>query len=318
MDMHAVLKKSFPYLATAMLVASAALALSTAPEMPLPTPLAAVNAARVATLTNDEREQEGLSALARNPLLDRAAQMKAEDMAAKGYYAHVSPEGITPMYWVEKAGYKYLIIGENLVVNRADAKQVVEAFMGSPGHKANILRKDFTEIGVGVATGTYKGKDATFTVQIFAAPYPRQAAAKPLVSKENVKPISNIPEVATAPKTPVASVPRAPVARAAAEARPSTTAEVIQTTPLAEKVKELIKPISNPLHATSAPALATSTAPAFPLPSTLLDAASPVELPAVSPSLSGEPPLPVGSTWSMQFRLFIDGMIQRTRGFFGD
>lgn len=135
---------------------------------------AAVIRSEVANRTNAERTAFGVPTLQRNALLDEAAQRKAEDMAAKGYYAHISPEGRTPMDWVEEAGYRYQIVGENIVVNRPDAEAVLRAFMGSPGHKANVLRTSFTEIGIGVATGTYKGKEATFTVQMFAAPITRE------------------------------------------------------------------------------------------------------------------------------------------------
>ncbi|MDP2815761.1 MAG: CAP domain-containing protein, partial [Rectinemataceae bacterium] len=176
------------------------LAVITAPLLESPQNPAAVSSAEVALLTNKERSEKDIPVLQRNSLLDQAAQMKAQDMAANGYYAHVSPDGLTPMHWVGKAGYKYLIIGENLVVNRTDAEQVVDAFMGSPGHRANILRTDFTEIGIGVANGVYKGKDATFTVQIFAAPYPQKE-----VPKVAVKPVSAPTKTTETPK-PVATV----------------------------------------------------------------------------------------------------------------
>lgn len=133
---------------------------------------AAVLASDVVARTNEERARDGAPALARNRALDAAAQAKAEDMAAAGYYAHVSPDGVTPMDWADAAGYAYRILGENLVVNRKDADAVVDAFMGSDAHRANILRREFAEIGIGVATGTYRGAPATFTVQLFAAPAP--------------------------------------------------------------------------------------------------------------------------------------------------
>ncbi|MBU2330099.1 CAP domain-containing protein, partial [Patescibacteria group bacterium] len=183
----------------AVVLVAALLAIATAPQLPVGGLPAAVVSGSVFSLTNQERASEGVQALIRNTKLDRAAQMKAEDMANKSYYAHVSPEGLTPMHFVDRAGYSYLMVGENLVVNRDSAQEVISAFMGSPGHRTNILRSEFTDIGVGVANGTYKGKEAVFVVQIFAAPRAEapKSVPKKIVSieekiatpkKEEVKP----------------------------------------------------------------------------------------------------------------------------------
>lgn len=269
---------------------------------------AAVSAAKVVSLTNEKRADQGLGRLERNALLDQAALMKAQDMAAKGYYAHVSPDGTTPMHWVEKAGYKYLIIGENLVVNRTDAEQVVDAFMGSPGHRANILRKDFTEIGVGVADGTYKGKDATFTVQIFAAPYPQPAKAE--APKPVVKPIAAPVKVVAPVKAPAVS----PVPRAAAA---TSTVVAPATRPLPEKVTELIRPLVSVSDVSSAIASSTATTTLFETPVFFLGESIPVGLKEVSRLEASTLPVPVGSTWSMQFRALLDTFVLRAQDMLG-
>lgn len=121
-------------------------------------------------LTNESRSLEKLSTLAPNPVLELAAKKKAEDMAQKGYFAHTSPEGRTPWYWVQEAGYKYSYAGENLAVNFFDSKDVVEAWMRSPGHRANIVNNNYTEIGIALASGMYQGHEATFVVQYFGRP----------------------------------------------------------------------------------------------------------------------------------------------------
>ena len=61
--------------------------------------------------------------------------MKAQDMATLGYFAHVSPDGKTPWYWIEKVGYDYQYAGENLAINFSDSKDVTNAWMASPLHK---------------------------------------------------------------------------------------------------------------------------------------------------------------------------------------
>lgn len=284
--------------------------LSQAPER-LP---AAVLSGTVVSLTNEERADRDLPTLERNALLDEAAQMKAQDMAAKGYYAHVSPDGVTPMHWVEKAGYKYLIIGENLVVNRKDAEQVVDAFMGSPGHRANILRSDFTEIGVGVANGTYKGKDATFAVQIFAAPYPRQVTPKVEVTKVAVKPVATPTKAPEAPKeTVVVSVPRA--------AEPEAVTAKSTTTPrtsdaLQQDVQRLISPILSSLtNASTSTSTAATTTP-LDRPAFFLETSAPVEIAAVSQLEAEELPVRVGADWSTGFRVLVNSVVEKTRNFF--
>lgn len=280
--------------------------------------LASVNLADVFALTNDERADEGVAKLQRNPLLDQAAQMKAQDMAAKGYYAHVSPEGVTPMHWVEKAGYKYLIIGENLVVNRTDAEQVVDAFMGSPGHRANIVRKDFTDIGVGVANGIYKGKNATFTVQIFAAPYPVAVTAKSAAAKPAVKPVQ-APITKPDSKAAVApiAVPRAPTTSATKTVPQEKPDAAATTSALAKGVAQLISPI---LSSFEGGTTSTTTVGPVTLPlsvSVPFADSAPIALAAVSQLDSEALPSQIGSSWSMQFKLAMSGWLARARSLFG-
>ncbi len=120
--------------------------------------------------TNENRQIQNLSSLSANILLEQAAQKKANDMAEKGYFAHNSPDGKTPWYWFQDVGYDYAAAGENLAVNFTDSKDVTEAWMRSPTHRANILNNNYTEIGIATAHGKYKGKEAIFVVQEFGRP----------------------------------------------------------------------------------------------------------------------------------------------------
>lgn len=153
----------------------------------LPSPsdqlVAAVLPGAVVALTNEERKEEGLGSLKANALLNEAAQLKADDMAAKGYYAHVSPDGTIPPYWLNKVGYRYQMMGENLVVDRENSEAVVSAWMGSVSHRENLLNPQHTEIGVGVAHGTYKGRKTIYVVQMLARPTePARPVPKPKVT----------------------------------------------------------------------------------------------------------------------------------------
>ena len=120
--------------------------------------------------TNADRVASDLQPLALNDELSQAAQMKANDMATKSYFAHTSPQGVTPWYWFDSAGYKYLYAGENLAINFSDSKDVVDAWMNSFTHRANIINAKYTETGIGTAQGVYQGKETTFIVQLFGRP----------------------------------------------------------------------------------------------------------------------------------------------------
>ncbi len=132
--------------------------------------LAAVLPGEVITFTNVERARSNLSFVEKHPLLQAAAQAKAEDMATKGYFSHTGPDGKEPWAWLTEAGYPYAVAGENLAVRFSESADVVEAWMASPGHRANIVKPVYSEIGVGVAEGVYQGAPATFVVQYFARP----------------------------------------------------------------------------------------------------------------------------------------------------
>lgn len=120
--------------------------------------------------TNNERNSEQLNILRRNTLLDTAAQMKAEDMSKNSYFAHYSPEGVSPWYWFDEAGYSFVYAGENLAIHFTDSNEVFDAWMESPTHRANILDGNYTEIGVGTAKGVHEGIPTVFVVQLFATP----------------------------------------------------------------------------------------------------------------------------------------------------
>lgn len=128
--------------------------------------------------TNQNRLASHYPGLTINPVLQKAAQMKADDMVAKGYFAHRSPDGRSPWYWFEQAGYDFVYAGENLAVNFNESADVNNAWMNSPSHKANILNSHFTEIGIATAEGMYQGKQTTFVVQMFGTPAERKISAQ--------------------------------------------------------------------------------------------------------------------------------------------
>lgn len=107
----------------------------------------------VVDLTNRERARAGLRPLAVDPALSTAAQAYSVDMAARAFYSHTSPEGSQPWDRAAAAGSRMRSIGENIACGQRSAAEVVEGWMNSPGHRANILKRDFTHIGIGFAGG---------------------------------------------------------------------------------------------------------------------------------------------------------------------
>ncbi len=103
---------------------------------------------------NRQRAVAGLSPLRINSRLALAADDRIGDMFAKHYFNHVSPDGLQPWAWVEKRGYNYHEVGENLAVGYPTAEAIVDGWMQSPGHRANILGRAFDEVGVAISTGS--------------------------------------------------------------------------------------------------------------------------------------------------------------------
>jgi len=120
-------------------------------------------------LTNAERAKHNLPMLSENEVLDRAAYMKALDMANNGYFSHVSPSGIDPWHWFDRAGYNYKYAGENLAIGFLDSDEVQDAWAASPTHEANIVNNKYREIGIAVLKANYQGNPATIVVQMFGS-----------------------------------------------------------------------------------------------------------------------------------------------------
>ena len=121
--------------------------------------------------TNEDRIKEGLRALSLHTALNVAAQKKVNDMFARQYFEHIAPDGRGASDLAAESGYAYVIIGENLAMgNFKDDRDLVTAWMESPGHRANILNKRFIDIGIAVAKGRFVGKEVWLAVQTFGMP----------------------------------------------------------------------------------------------------------------------------------------------------
>ncbi|HEV7701840.1 MAG TPA: CAP domain-containing protein [Candidatus Paceibacterota bacterium] len=200
--------------------------------------LASVLPGVLTTLTNEERAENDAPPLKINDLLSRAAQLKADDMAANGYFAHTSPDGKTPWYWLDAVGYDYKMAGENLAVNFFESDDVAKAWMESPTHRDNIVKKGYTEIGIGVASGTYEGQKTVFVAQLFGTPVAQAETPKTFVMptlpvKTNT---INTTTVSVQPEPKVNTLPKTVTPKAAPATKPKTSIKTAEVAPTATKV----------------------------------------------------------------------------------
>jgi len=125
----------------------------------------------VVKFVNIERTTRGLIPYTVNIKLNNSAKIKVEDMIKNNYFEHISPSGKSVSDLVKLTGYQYATVGENLAKgNFATSKELVQAWMDSPGHRANILNTKFTEIGVSIEFTTENGGNILYAVQHFGLP----------------------------------------------------------------------------------------------------------------------------------------------------
>jgi len=167
----------------------------------------AISESTIVSLTNSARQMAGLNELVVNPSLTEAATRKAVDMVQNSYFAHTSPQGVTPWSWFRGIGYNYQFAGENLAVHFTTAEDVHAGWIASPSHKKNILDSRFTEIGIGVARGEFESYNTTFVVELFALPktsVPSPSESGLIVAQVEPKSEEPVAEVLV-PETPAPS-----------------------------------------------------------------------------------------------------------------
>jgi uncharacterized protein YkwD len=128
------------------------------------------NRAAILCLLNAERAKHGLVPLRQHPLLELASQRHSDDMVSRKFYEHETPDGVDPQMRLSAVGYAPPWTGENLYTgtgSEATPVRALKRWMESPGHRENILRPEFTEVGVGIAYESPKpditGRGAVYT-----------------------------------------------------------------------------------------------------------------------------------------------------------
>ena len=150
----------------------------------------------IVEMTNQTRAKEGLNTLKVNPELSAAAAAKADDMIKNGYFAHFSPTNVSPWFWIKQNGYNYKYAGENLAMNFSETDQVINGWLNSPSHKANLLNGNYQDIGVAVLSGQVNGQSRVVVVQMFGSPK---------VSSSNIIPKA---EAVVTPTTTLPTIPK--------------------------------------------------------------------------------------------------------------
>jgi len=186
--------------------------------------------------TNAQRAANGVPSLSLNSKLDAAAQANADDMAARDYWSHYTPEGNPPWIWVNNQGYTYQALGQNLATGFSDEQSTINGWMASPPHRENLLSSNFTEVGFGYANNpdytSAGGGPQTIVVafygkpQVLAAQTTAPAPAAPAPSSATPSaPVSN-----TAPPAaqPPADQPAAPAAETAPASRQAATTKTLK------------------------------------------------------------------------------------------
>lgn len=162
--------------------------------------------------TNAFRAQNGLAPLTLNGQLNNSAQSKAQHMVDNNYWAHNAPDGTTPWYFFDQAGYNYSKAGENLAYGFNTSQDTVNGWIGSPGHRANMLG-EYNDVGFGFVDGAnYQGGPNTVVVAHYGAT-PAPPAPAPVAQATAPPPAAS--PAPTTPAAPVSPTP-APVEKPAA------------------------------------------------------------------------------------------------------
>lgn len=130
---------------------------------------AEIQSSSVLAQMNAAREREGLDPLAVDERLSLAAEDRMRDMEEQGYWAHQLPGGVSPFVWVRRHGFAFDVAGENLARGFETAEIMVEAWLESPGHRANLLSADYTRCGISIIDGYTTGRATGRSVVVIFA-----------------------------------------------------------------------------------------------------------------------------------------------------
>ena len=190
----------------------------------------------VISQTNVFRKTLGLGELKESSVLDIAATQKLDDMKQGQYFAHTSPAGVSPWYWIEVNNYEYSYAGENLAIGFFSAKDTVDAWINSPTHRANLANSNYKEIGIAVAPAKIQNSEGFLVVQLFGTPKPT-IAARPAPIK---------------PSPVTAKITASPIPSGVGQLKPATTQAVLLPAESSiEAAEEISQPITSNIEQSS-------------------------------------------------------------------
>ena len=159
-----------------------------------------ITSEKLIKLVNQSRAEQRIGELTANPNLTLAAANKTRDMFKHNYFAHTSPQGITPWHWIRQADYSYQYAGENLAMDFITAEGMHKALITSATHRKNILNPNYKEIGIAVLSGNFEDRQTIITVQIFGT-------LVSTIEKQKIAENSTEPSVSNKPiTTPVSTI----------------------------------------------------------------------------------------------------------------
>ncbi|MFH0873651.1 MAG: CAP domain-containing protein [Candidatus Komeilibacteria bacterium] len=160
-------------------------------------------------LSNQYRLQLKESTLSRNSYLDSVALLRANDMIARNYFSHYTPDGRKPWEWVDTKQYNYSRFGENLAMDFITAEAVFKAFLASPTHEKNLHNANYRDIGVATVSGVLDGKETNLMVVLFGAQQPKSAPV--LADNKPAQPVTQPITVPVVKPTPIPTPKPVPV-----------------------------------------------------------------------------------------------------------
>jgi Cysteine-rich secretory protein family len=197
--------------------------------------------------TNQQRAANGVGSLGLNSALNQAAQAKANDMVARDYWSHNTPEGNPPWVFIDNAGYAYKKAGENLAYGFTTSSDTVVGWMNSPSHKENMLGGDYTDVGFGYANSPdYQGTGPeTVVVAMYGQPMVA-AASSPPAPAPTPQPVVQSNKKSTSAPAPAAAAQPAPEPTPQQEPTP-TPSEVATASPQPTTTETPIDSDDNPV-----------------------------------------------------------------------
>lgn len=197
--------------------------------------------------TNQQRSNNHQEPLYINSKLTQAAQAKANDMVARNYWSHNTPDGKQPWDFIKPTGYQFTGAAENLAAGYPDNAAVINGWMNSPGHRENILNANYREVGFGYANSpNYNGQgQQTVVVAMYGEPAGPFTPPAPAPAAKTVTPTNRALKRKPTPQ-PVQTTPQPQPKSPVAKPQPTPTTPTPQPTPQPVVPRATPKPSPNP------------------------------------------------------------------------